>query len=262
MVFIGYEGGSKAWRFYNPSTEHVHISRDAVFKEDRAWEWGDDKSGDGAEPSVIDYFSVGGMQLRGQADQRRAVRASGEPGSASTLTPFGGYHSPTPTAPGMVEHATPPVESPDLDMEHDDAPRQFCRLENILGPGSPPGLTNREITEELLGAVNEEPSSANEALKVEEWRLTMLEETTSIEENKTWMLVKLPRGNRAIGLKWVFKLKYNEVGDIVKHKARLVAKVYVQQHGIDFDEVFAPVARMESVHLVLAVAAHHGWPAH
>jgi hypothetical protein len=68
MVFISYEGGSKAWRFYNPSTEYVHISRDAVFEKDRAWEWGDDKSDDGAEPFIINYFFVGRMHLRGQAD--------------------------------------------------------------------------------------------------------------------------------------------------------------------------------------------------
>jgi hypothetical protein len=178
------------------------------------------------------------------------------------LTPLNGHRSPTPTVPGMVEHATPPTESPDLDMEHDDAPRRFRRLENILGPGSPPGLTNQEVTEELLAAINEEPSSADEALKVKEWRLAMPEEMASIEENKTWTLVSLPHGNLAIGLKWVFKLKYNEVADIVKHKARLVAKGYVQQHGIDFDEVFAPVAQMGSIRLVLAVAAHHGWPVH
>jgi hypothetical protein len=69
------------------------------------------------------------------------------------------------------------------------------------------------------------------------------------------MLVNLPLGHYAIGLKWVLKLKYNEAGDLVKHKARLVTKGYVQQHGIDFDEVFAPIVRMESVHLVVA---HHG----
>jgi hypothetical protein len=72
----------------------------------------------------------------------------------------------------------------------------------------------------LLAAINEEPSSADEALKVEEWHLAMLEEMALIEENKTWTLVSLPHGNHAIGLKWVFKLKYNEAGDIVKHKAR------------------------------------------
>jgi hypothetical protein len=85
----------------------------------------------------------------------------------------------------MVEHVTPPAESPDLDVEHNDAPCQFRRLENILGSGSPPGLANREITKELLAAINEEPDSADEALKVEEWCLAMLEEMASIEENKT-----------------------------------------------------------------------------
>jgi hypothetical protein len=63
-------------------------------------------------------------------------------------------------------------------------------------------------------------------------------------------------------LKWVFKLKTDESGTVVKHKARLVAKGYVQKQGIDFEEVFAPVARMESVGVLLAVAAHNGWHVH
>jgi hypothetical protein len=57
----------------------------------------------------------------------------------------------------------------------------------------------------------------------------------------------------------VYKLKWNKAGDIVKHKARLVARGFVQQEGIDFDEVFALVARMESVRLLLALAAQEGW---
>jgi hypothetical protein len=75
----------------------------------------------------------------------------------------------------------------------------------------------------------------------------MMEELESIKENKTWSFVDLPRGQKAIGLKWVFKLKHYEHEDVVKHKARLVVKGYVQRQGVDFDEVFAPVARMESV---------------
>jgi hypothetical protein len=67
---------------------------------------------------------------------------------------------------------------------------------------------------------------------------------------------------RSIGLKWVFKLKRNEEGQVVKHKAHLVAKGYVQKEGIDFNEVFAPVARLESVRLLLAIAAHHSWEVH
>jgi hypothetical protein len=241
MVFIGYERGSKAWRFYNPSTERVHISRDAVFEEDCAWEWGDNKSSDGAEPFAVEYFSVGGTWSHGQANQRQAARTQGEPGSAPALTPLGGQRSPTPAAPGTVEHDSPPADNPDLDADHDDAPHRFRTLQNILGPGSPPGLANRGIAEELLAAINEEPCSVEEALRIEEWRLAMLEEMASIKENQTWSLVELPHGHRAIDLKWVFKLKYNEASVIVKHEARLVAKGYVQQQGIDFDKVFAPV---------------------
>ncbi|KAD3337069.1 hypothetical protein E3N88_32589 [Mikania micrantha] len=66
----------------------------------------------------------------------------------------------------------------------------------------------------------------------------------------------------AIGLKWVFKTKRDASGNIIKHKARLVAKGYVQQHGIDFDEVFAPVARIETFRLILALAAYNGWEVH
>jgi hypothetical protein len=67
---------------------------------------------------------------------------------------------------------------------------------------------------------------------------------------------------RSIGLKWVFKLKRNEEGQVVKHKAHLVAKGYVQKEGINFNEVFTPVARLESVRLLLAIAAHHSWEVH
>jgi hypothetical protein len=64
----------------------------------------------------------------------------------------------------------------------------------------------------------------------------------AIEANGTWKLEEAPTGVRLIGLKWVFKTKQDATGIITKHKARLVAKGYVQQQGVDFDEVFAPVA--------------------
>ena len=86
----------------------------------------------------------------------------------------------------------------------------------------------------------------------------MEEELRSIEENRTWTLTELPQGRHAIGLKWVFKVKRDEHGVVVRHKARLVVKGYAQRHGIDYDEVFAPVARMEAVRLLLALAVHEG----
>jgi hypothetical protein len=86
----------------------------------------------------------------------------------------------------------------------------------------------------------------------------MQSEMDVVEKNNTWKLADLPRGHNAIILKWVFKLKRDEAGAIVKHKARLVACGFVQREGIDFDDTFAPVARMESVRL-FALAAQEGW---
>jgi hypothetical protein len=90
----------------------------------------------------------------------------------------------------------------------------------------------------------------------------MKAEMNAVEKNRTWELVDLPRGHRTITLKWVFKLKRDEVDAIIKHKARLVARGFLQRERIDFDDAFALVARMESVRLLLALAAQEGWHVH
>jgi hypothetical protein len=152
---------------------------------------------------------------------------------------------------------------PDLDIDHEeDAPLRFRRIDNVLGPAAVPGLAERQFMEELHSVSAEEPATLEEAATDPSWRAAMVEELRSIEENGTWTPVELPANQRPIGLKWVFKAKKDEQGRVVKHKARLVAKGYMQKQGIDFEEVFAPVARMESVRLILAVAAHEGWRVH
>jgi hypothetical protein len=90
----------------------------------------------------------------------------------------------------------------------------------------------------------------------------MLDEMTTIEPNGTWELVGAPPGHHLIGLKWVFKTKRDAADIITKHKARLVVKGYVQQQGVDFDEVFAPVAWLESVRLLLAYVVGQWWLIH
>jgi hypothetical protein len=115
---------------------------------------------------------------------------------------------------------------------------------------------------DLLLAVDEEPSTYGEAAERQEWRRAMADELKSIADNKTWTLTDAPPGKKPIGLKWVFKIKRDADDNITKHKARLVAKGYVQRAGIDFDEVFAPVARLESVRFILSIAAHYGWTVH
>ncbi|KAL5224135.1 hypothetical protein ABZP36_010774 [Zizania latifolia] len=90
----------------------------------------------------------------------------------------------------------------------------------------------------------------------------MIEEMYSIESNRTWRLVPLPHGHWLIELKWVYKVKKNAASEVVKHKTWLIVKGYIQQSSVDFDEVFMPVAYIESVQLLLALAAQEAWPVH
>jgi hypothetical protein len=101
-------------------------------------------------------------------------------------------------------------------------------------------------------------ASFQEAQAHECWCKAMLDEMTSIEANGAWELVEAPLGHRLIGLKWVFKTKKDAIGVITKYKAWLVVKGYVQEHGVDFNEVFAPVAQLESVRLLLAYVVGQG----
>ena len=82
----------------------------------------------------------------------------------------------------------------------------------------------------------------------------MQEELNQIERNKTWDIVPRPIDKNVIGTKWVFRNKLNEDGKVIKNKARLVCKGYAQVEGIDFDETFALVARLEAIRMFLALA--------
>ena len=90
----------------------------------------------------------------------------------------------------------------------------------------------------------------------------MDEELVALYGNETWDLVPLPKEKKIIGCKWVYKVKHNSDGSISRYKARLVAKGYAQTHGIDYEETFAPIAKMAIVRSVIAVAAAKGWFLH
>ncbi|GJU00651.1 retrovirus-related pol polyprotein from transposon TNT 1-94 [Tanacetum coccineum] len=99
-----------------------------------------------------------------------------------------------------------------------------------------------------------EPKNVNEALKDESWVVAMQEELNQFVANDVWELVPLPISQSVIGTKWVFRNKLDENGIVSRNKARLVAQGYNQQEGIDYDKTYAPVARLESIRIVLAIA--------
>nr|GEX61067.1 retrovirus-related Pol polyprotein from transposon TNT 1-94 [Tanacetum cinerariifolium] len=105
----------------------------------------------------------------------------------------------------------------------------------------------------------EEPKRAHQALKDPSLIEAMQEELLQFKMQKVWVLVDLPNAKRAIGTKWVFRNKKDERGIVVRNKARLVAQGHTQEEGINYEEVFAPVARKETIRLFLAYASFMGF---
>ncbi|GJV03261.1 putative ribonuclease H-like domain-containing protein [Tanacetum coccineum] len=104
-----------------------------------------------------------------------------------------------------------------------------------------------------------EPRSVAQALKDPSWVDAMQEEMQQFKFQNVWVLVDLPKGKYAIGTKWILKNKRDARGIVVRNKARLVAQGHRQEEGIDYDEVFAPVARIEAIRLFLAFASYMGF---
>ena len=103
------------------------------------------------------------------------------------------------------------------------------------------------------------PKNPKEALTDDSWILAMQEKLNQFSRNDVWEPVPRPENKTIIGTKWVYKNKMNEQGEVVRNKARLVAHSYCQEEGIDFDETFAPVARLEAIRILLAFANHNNF---
>jgi hypothetical protein len=101
-----------------------------------------------------------------------------------------------------------------------------------------------------------EPKKVDEALQDEGWVSAMHDELHQFTRNDVWILVPRPAKQNIIGTKWIFKNKTDEHGTVVRNKARLIAQGYTQIEGADFDETFAPVARLESIRFHLSIACH------
>jgi hypothetical protein len=286
MVFIGYETSahSKAYRMYDPVAKKVHISRDVVFEEERAWAWGNEPVGGNAtsEPFVVEFSTHldAGVEVLGddlqETDNADDTDVFDTRINDGLIEDGDGYadHYPELDYPELdvgdpkASPATPVQAAPNsprtpdaaasADASSESEPLRLRNVSSIYRDTVPIDLEYSGLC--LLGI--EEPTNFNEANGVPSWRRAMEEELSSINDNKTWTLTTLPAGHKAIGLKWVYKLNKDSKGEVLKHKARLVAKGYVQRRGIDFEEVFAPVARLETVRLLIAIAAQEGWQVH
>nr|GEW33187.1 putative ribonuclease H-like domain-containing protein [Tanacetum cinerariifolium] len=135
-------------------------------------------------------------------------------------------------------------------------------LNNIIGQLDRPVSTRLQLHEQALFCyynaflTSVEPKTYKEALTQSCWIEAMQEELNEFERLEVWELVPRPDKVMVITLKWIYKVKLDELGGILENKARLVARGYRQEEGIDFEESFAPVARLEAIRIFLAYVAH------
>ncbi|RVW30632.1 Retrovirus-related Pol polyprotein from transposon RE1 [Vitis vinifera] len=103
------------------------------------------------------------------------------------------------------------------------------------------------------------PNTIQEALKISEWKKAVQDEIDALEKNGTWTITDLPVGKRPVGCKWIFTIKYKADGSVERFKARLVARGFTQSYGIDYQETFAPVAKLNTIRILLSLAVNQDW---
>jgi len=234
---------SKAYRLYDPTSKKIVVSRDVVFEENECWDLG--RSNEEARIDILEWRdsnkegsendqSEEEFEEEVATEERREVSLSssesaGENSSTSEESSPEGRNR---RVPFWMEDYVSGVEFSEEVVEHNNL---------------------------VLFASTTDPTTFEEAIQSSKWRAAIDLEIEAIEKNGTWELTDLPKGMKTIGVKWVFKTELNENGEVDKCKARLVAKGYAQQHGIDYTEVFAPVARWDTIRMIIALAARNSW---
>ncbi|KAK8957495.1 hypothetical protein KSP39_PZI000003 [Platanthera zijinensis] len=250
-IFVGYSSHSKAYRIFNRKTLVVEESIHLVFDETSMLQ-----SNSSSVPIVDAGIKLQELSLdesaKGEDETFIKITSTTSNEEADVqeeeLTP--------------AEDATPVAEEiPDartIEFRHlKDHPIDQIIGDPRDGVRTRRGTTNENLHLSFLSQV--EPKKFEEANSDASWILAMEEELNQFKRCKVWTLVPRPKGKNVIGTKWVYRNKMDEDGIIVKNKARLVAKGYRQEEGIDFDQTYTPVARLEAIRLFLAYAALKGF---
>ena len=229
-IFLGYSTNSKAYRVFNKRTlvveESIHVIFDEANSTLRKVSFDSD--------DIEIYQQETSQKKQGQTVPNQEDTKEEEP------------HKPTQVE---RERNHPRELTYVKDGEIIGDPRQGVRTRSSL----------RNTCNYVAFLSQIEPKNIDEALKDENWIIAMQEELNQFERNKVWNLVEKPSDYPIVGTKWVFRNKLDENGTIVRNKARLVAKGYSQEEGIDYDETYAPVARLEAIRILLAFACFNNF---
>ena len=245
-IFVGYDSQRKGWKCCDPTIGRCYTSRDVVFDEASSW-WSSEKE----VLSNSKEFEEKLQQKMGEQTPQ-ILSSSHEAEDSYDDDNIEQEVTQNPWQTGV--YYQPDEEGGPIETEVSTPQSQLRRSTRIRKPN--PKYANAAIEEE---ASVKEPDTFEEASQNSEWIKAMEEEITALEQNQTWDLVPKPRDVKAISCKWVYKIKRRPDGSIERYKARLVARGFSQQYGLDYDETFSPVAKLTTVRVLLALAANKDW---
>ena len=247
-IFLGYSTNSRAYRVYNKRTKTVMESINVVI-DDTISKKGIDNDGKG---QILKKNEDNDDMSQGENTKKESPKEESTPPIPRRVTR---------STQGSPSPLTPPEVQPLIlrDEESSTSKRPSSRVilnhpaSNIIGHLDE-GLRLRTRRAYSVNHVTYncylaqfEPKKVEEALKDENWVESMHQKLHQFVRNDVWELVPRPKDTHAISTKWIFKNKTDEDGEVVRNKSRLVAQGYTQVEGIDFDESFALVARLESI---------------
>jgi hypothetical protein len=289
-VFLGYPHGQKGYKILDLSSKKIYVTRDAIFHETIfPYKMLNAQTNDSAFPLPLPSIDDTSSPTSYPFKEGESSTNESTPTNTSITSPTLSSSDHVPPTPALEldhleenlvnQHPLPNI--PRRSSRTIKRPRHLddyvCPLASSQSSSSPndPGILyplsnslsyhrfsspHRSFLSSI--AVETEPQSYSEAKNFPEWRKAMQSEIDALCENRTWSLVPLPNGKKPIGCRWVFKIKRNSDGSIERYKARLVAKGYTQIEGVDYFDTFAPVAKLVTVRVLLAIAAAKNWPLH
>lgn len=259
MIHLGSEPGTCSYRMFDPVKRKIIMSSDVKFIENQGYSMVKEKPEDVLQsPEWVEFIVE--TQNFNQDEQNIESGSSSEVGEidysdSSDSDDESQTSESGPSTQRNFESPNQPTSQPRRTGQRTILPKRYSDF-IIEGVPSMQETTDEEIAESL--SIEDKQVKFQEAIKDKQWVKAMEGELASIEKNQVWKLVDPPKGAKIIGVKWVYKVKRDSQERITRYKARLVAKGYLQKQGIDFDEVFALVARIETVRLLLALAASRG----
>lgn len=253
MILVGYER-DYTYRLYDKYNNRIVISKDVLFDETKSINFAQESN---SEVTILDDVIV---QL--ESDDINEHVQQEETCGVDDVTSTDDTQQDD-----NVEIDNTIVDDANVNNDHDTSNTSDVFEEAPQTPIRSTSLRPREnirkpdrlnYCAEALYCFNEEPLCYKEAVShvdSDKWKKAMDNEIQSLKNNYTWILCQLPNGRKPINCKWVYKVKRTSDGNIQKYKARLVACGYSQKFGIDYKETFSPVARLESIRIILSIAA-------